>query len=140
MATKKLKTTTDYDFLLVAIVCPENDYRLCREINIKLRIPMKRAKTDIEHFPPGKKLSVFSLFEYLPGDNEPQYNLISNKSSGELLVPAFKRVDYFLRIKGPSSLIQREKILLSLSEIPFVLSAFEAPPEKIKSKEILLLS
>lgn len=40
----KLKEEDHFDFLLFSIICQQKDYRLCRELNLKLDIRLQREE------------------------------------------------------------------------------------------------
>ena len=154
MKKQYLAIEFDFDFLLIGICCGEKDYRLCYEINKSLGIKLKRV-TDIKiqskeknkhtlntliEIPEMGKKNVFSLFEHKHPKTGLKYNVISNKSQGTRLISEKKEVDYFLMINGEAHTKEKKEALAKVKSIVMVLTAFEVNPQKLKSKDRLILN
>lgn len=133
----KLKEGDHFDFLLFGIVCQQKDYRLCRELNLKLEIRMHRAE-DYQVFN-GKRMEdqEFSFFRFITPE-EDEYYLVSNKSQKGLLIPEQKQIDYFMIIRKGMSRIEEPTILSHLKEIRMVLGVYKLDVRSLKSKDNLV--
>jgi hypothetical protein len=76
----KLKEEDHFDFLLFSIICQQKDYRLCRELNLKLDIRLQREE-DYKVFN-GKRMEdqEFAFFRFITPE-EDEYYLVSNRCS-----------------------------------------------------------
>ena len=154
MKKQYLTIEFDFDFLLIGICCSEKDYRLCYEINKSLGIKLKRitdiqiqsklnqksSKNDLIEIPEMDKENVFSLFKYQHPKTGLKYNVISNKSQGTRLIKEKKEVDYFLMINGEAHTKEKKDALTKVKSIGMVMTAFEIEPQKLKSKDRLILN
>ncbi len=163
MSHYKLHLEDDYeeDFILIAIHCSEEAYKMAFLINKHLSMQLKRKKSDLQ-FINDEKVSSFSLFEY---ENEQQYShfyLVENKCKliletsnpvGSLfedrnsekmtithVLPELKKVDYFLKIESDESSFPLRKLLAQVNEIKEVISAYVVENKKIKSQNNLIFS
>ncbi|MFN8165735.1 MAG: IPExxxVDY family protein [Bacteroidia bacterium] len=139
MAKTVLKLTNEnsYDFLLFGIICQKKDYRLCRELNLKLGIEMVR-KDDYSVFN-NKRMEdhSFSFFEYV-NDDEDQFNLISNKCPKGMLLPEHSQFDFLFIIRTEKLRIDESSMIADMKQIPFVLGVFKLDASKLKSRENLV--
>ncbi|MBL0105673.1 MAG: IPExxxVDY family protein [Bacteroidetes bacterium] len=133
----KLSNDDNYDFVLFGIVCQKKDYRLCREINLKLGLVLER-KEDYAVFN-NKRMEdhSFSFFEFV-NDDEDRYNLISNRCQKGLLLPEQNQLDYLFVIRPEKVRIDDSALLAELKQISIVLGVFKLDPAKLKSKENLI--
>ena len=139
MAKKILRTgiSDEYDFKLIGIVCQYKEYRLCHFLNQRLSIRLHRAE-DYEIMKPQnrQKLS-FSLYTFDP-DEQVHYFLFANKTSGGILIPEHKNMDYFLVIKDYQNRLDDDWLLNAIKEIPLVLGAYLVQADLLRSKENLV--
>ena len=134
-----LRIEYDYDFYLLALVSPIKDYRLCWMLNRSCDLDLKELG-DLEiNSHKNKKLVYFSVFEYKDDINQAHYNVISNKLMGEWLIPELKEADYFMMLRGNTSVKERESLLEKVKMDPEIQMAFEVDPTKLKSRQNLLL-
>ena len=133
----KLKEEDHFDFLLFSIICQQKDYRLCRELNLKLDIRLQREE-DYKVFN-GKRMEdqEFAFFRFITPE-EDEYYLVSNRCSKGLLVPEQKQIDYFIIIRKGMSRIDDSGILGALKEIRMVLGVYKVEARNLKSKENLI--
>ena len=134
-----LRVDYDYDFYLLALVSPIKDYRLCWVLNRSCDLDLKK-QGDLEiSSQKNKKLVYFSVFEYEDEINQAYYNVISNKLMGEWLIPELKEADFFIMVRGNTSVKERERLLEKIRIDPEIQMAFEVDPTKLKSRQNLLL-
>lgn len=133
----KLKEEDNFDFLLIGIICQQKDYRLCRELNLKLDIRLQREE-DYKIFN-GKRMEdqEFSFFKYITPE-EDEYYLVANRSLKGLLIPEQKQIDYFVIVRKGMSRIEEPLILAALKEIRMVLGVYKLEARNLKSKENLV--
>ena len=135
MAKKKLLVENDYDFFLYGICCHEKGYRLCFALNNKLKTAFSKNK-DIEVQEKNQKSQLkFPVFSFRNEEMFTDYHIIVNKAENKFLVPEFKEADYLLMVQGSMPYSDKIMILKKIKEIPYVQTAFEIEPKKIKSKE-----
>ena len=145
MKKQLLHVDYDYDFLLIGICSHVKDYRLCWEINKALDIKLERENDITFNLHAGhadttsSELSAHSLYFYDDEENNNYFHIISNKTSKETLITEQKQVDYFLRIKGNNNPGYSEDLIKKLRSIKIILTAYEIDPNKLKSKQKLLL-
>src|ERR1035437_3810074 len=135
MAKKKLLIENDYDFFLFGISCPEKSYRLCFALNNKLKAAFSKSKDmEVQEKNQGVQLK-FPVFAFRNDEMFTDYRVIVNKTENKFLVPEFKQADYLLMVQGSMPYSDKNLILKKIKEIPYVQTAFEIEPKKIKSKE-----
>ncbi|MFT5248808.1 MAG: hypothetical protein ACI93P_000524 [bacterium] len=163
MANHKLILENDFqeEFLLIAIHCSEEPYKMAYMLNKHVSLRLSRKKLDVDFSNQGLDIS-FPLFEYEDELSYIIYNLVSNKnksltakfqSSGGLfsdvssektiitfLLKEFKNVDYFLKIKSDYEKVSTRKLISTINEIEQVISAYTIESEKIKSKNNLIFN
>jgi len=125
-------------YTLLGISCHHKDYRLSFLLNQALDSEFLKMD-DLPLFPPGtKEATDFSFYFYKDEDNFNSYFLISNRSQENVLVPAFRQVDFLLLIEGPFKKAQKDSVLKRIKSVPNILMAFEIDLSTIKNYENLL--
>jgi hypothetical protein len=140
-AKKKLLIENDYDFFLFGISCAEKPYRLCWALNGQFKATFSKDK-DIEiSVGVGKQekkhsaILKFPMFVFRNEEMFTEYRIITNKIASKFLIPEFKQADYLLMVQGGMPYSEKSAILKKIKEVPFIQTAFEIDPKKIKSKE-----
>lgn len=127
-----LEIEEDYEFNLIGISCHSKDYRICRELNKKLKIDLVRTEDyiiDEKSFP---------FYEYFDEENHIDFYFIANRSNTGFLIPEQKKVDYFLLFKGNFSNELISEYIWKINDISLVLTSFKIDPLQLKSKQNLL--
>lgn len=139
MKTKiKLKIDYDYDFFLFGITCGERPYRVCWALNQQLNAsfskePDKDVKTK------NSKEPVYHEVFFSRNENRcADYRVIVNKSGSHFFASEYKYADYLLMMQGEISWEEKEVLLKKIKSIPFVQTAFEISPQRLKEKENFL--
>ena len=149
------------DFILVAIHCSEEAYKMAFMINKHLSMRLQRKKNDIELIL-DEVVSSFSLFEYESEQQYTKFYLVENKCKltfekfhvvGSLfedensekmkishLLPEFKKVDFFLKIESDIEKFPLRKTIAQLNEINEVISAYVVENQNIKSHNNLIFN
>ena len=150
MAIHKINSSDlEEDYVLIAIHCNSEPYKLAFEINLKLKTKLEKSVLDIsfkgDH-------SVFELYKHLSETYNTRLYLISNKSKNNtdnnvqslfdnlsistFLVPELKKADFLLKIEGGGFKI--ESLLKKLNEISSVVSSYTVSVNSDKSKYNLI--
>lgn len=157
MALHKLLVDDFYDdtYILIAIHCRLEDYRLAYLLNQSLELNLRRKPNDLDF---EYLKSSYSIFEW---DNTSQFvtwNLVSNVckkeeeglySSGLFqtnekvlktfnLIPEYKKVDYFIKISDEIQNVNEKLILHKLQNIPQIVTSYSVNPAQMKSKDHLI--
>jgi hypothetical protein len=138
MAKTVLKLSIDeFDFILAGIICQHKDYRLCRELNLKLNIHLVK-KDDYSVFN-NKRMEdhAFSFYEYV-NDDEDRFNLIANKCSRGILLPEQKQIDYLFLLKPNRMRIEENELISQLKSIALILGVYKMDVPALKSKDNLV--
>jgi hypothetical protein len=148
-----------FDFVLVGITCPENQYRLVSLLNDTLGINLF-----LSDYPPFNlkdgKLFRFSLYRYLDEELGLDYSFIPNTSNfnepnpntvqtGDLfselevdesvrLVKELPKTDYFLILKGEDLHNVQFKIMELLKTIDEIIQLQAIEPHDLQSKRNLI--
>lgn len=138
--TKKLKLdyTPDFDFIIIAIVSVEKDYKLIWDINTNLDFDFVRVNDYTVYNKKSKSDQAFSCFvseqhcEYL------DLKIISNKSLTGYLLDEIKNIDFLLMINGEYENDLAKKTQTLLNKLASVQSAFILDINRIKGKDRLL--
>jgi hypothetical protein len=156
VGVQKLVLTNDLaeDFLLVAIHCSEEAYKVAFLLNQFAGLRLKRRKLDLEYADKGLTIA-FPLFDFEDEMRYINYDLVANKcvsksariaSSGGLfggenisemvttyLIPEYKRVDFFLKISTDAPSVAIRKIVADINTIKQVISDYKIDTEELKS-------
>ena len=150
MAIHKIKSSDfEEDYVLIAIHCNSEPYKLAFEINIKLKTQLEKSVLDISF--KGDN-SIFELYKHMSETYNTRLYLISNKSKNNtdlsvqslfdnlsistFLVPELKKADFLLKIEGGGFKI--ESLLKKLNEISTVISSYTVSVNSDKSKYNLI--
>ena len=145
----------DHSYILIAIHCAAEDYRLAYFLNLQLQARFKKLP-DIDFH---QNNSAFSLYEWEDHKKGNIWNLISNISktgnieikskntlfSGEMastisyLIPERKQTDYFLKIDGETVHEDIITILHKTNKIPQIITTYSINPDQLKSKQNLII-
>ena len=161
-----LETDFKFDFLLLAIVCHESEYRICSAINKCLGLSLERDEA--LELSGKKQLEAlnFSVFTFIDQDSHIEYFLLNNLSSNEIftevkvkkttqvgmfdtsnekinkrkgrLIPENSDTDFFLLLKGDFTKKEKINLLLNLNKIDTIINFKEINPETLPSKNNLL--
>lgn len=158
MALHKLLVDDFYDdtYILIAVHCRLQDYRLAYLLNQTLDINLRRTPKDLDL---NYTASSYAVYEWNNEEAFITWNLVSNTckkqeerlySSGTLfqdsanvtktyhLLPEFKQVDYFIKISNEIQHINDKVIISKLQTIPQIITSYSMDLSKIKSKEHLI--
>ena len=160
MAKHFLHTTDeDFDFVLIGITCPENQYRVVSLINDALGLEFYLS----DYLPYNLKegnLFKFSLFRFIDEELRLEYFFVPNVSNNDepkvnefdpddlfagigvdervKLIKELPKTDYFLILKGEELHTFRFKIIECLKTIPEIVQLQAIEPNDLASKRNLI--
>lgn len=137
MAKKKIKLSLDleYNFRLIGLASPENDYRISWIINNELSFKFVKANDLIINNPKFSEPQHFAVYIW---EDEYEYKLIANKCSNGFLIEEYKNVDFFLQINNDPPEDVCNDVLNNIKNIKSILTAFPIDAENLKSKQKLI--
>lgn len=123
--------------MLLAVISSLKDYRLCFELNKKLKLKFIR-QTELELKDQKQNRSEYTYFRCPNAKTREEIILILNKGSNGVLIPEMKNVDYFMLIKNqPADVI--EKLIAGMNQIDNIGGVYELDPTELKSAENFLM-
>ena len=160
MAKHFLHTTDeDFDFVLIGITCPENQYRLVSLINDALGLEFYLSDCLPYNLKEGN-LFKFSLFRFIDEELRLEYFFVPNVSNNDepkvnefdpddlfagigvdervKLIKELPKTDYFLILKGEELHTFRFKIMECLKTIPEIVQLQAIEPNDLASKRNLI--
>ncbi|MCK9209128.1 MAG: IPExxxVDY family protein [Salinivirgaceae bacterium] len=136
--TIKMNLPESFDFTLIAIITSEPIYRLCWLLNQSLKIDLKEDRPLQIYHAKRKIVQEFDHFRQLGTHDQPEVNLIQNRSLNGHFTEEQKQVDFWLKFEprkeGASTLVEKIKSIQNIS------LAFEANPGSLKSKDRFIFS
>lgn len=123
---KKIVLNLDFEhaFLAIGICTPQKDYRLCWLLNKHLETDLRKIR-DFSCPPPNIKEKLdFTVYRYLNERKRMDHSLVSNRSSGYMLFPEPKILDYLFLVRNPSDQFEPDGLLAMIRKTPFVQAAF----------------
>lgn len=146
----------DDSYVLIAIHCSMEDYRLAYILNKNLNLQLKQKSNDLDF-----SRASYSIFEWEDANELITWNLVSNickieeeqnNNSGSLfnnqnqvlttynLVPEYKKANYFLKISYQTSFLKEKTTVNTILTIPQIVTAYSVQPKKLKSKTNLIFN
>ena len=134
-----LQDKESYNFGLIGISTPENDYRICWILNNSFEYKLVRLENlEIYH----KKLEdsqAFPQFSYYDEETLLLYRLISNRCENGYLLEEMVNIDYLIQISGEYDKNFIEKQIRNLNKMEEITIAFQIDPATLKSRKKLLI-
>ena len=134
-----LKEKESYDFGLIGISSPENDYRISWILNNAMGFRFVRQE-DLEV--PHRLLDHpqrFHQFRYFDEESMLHYRLISNKSEDGYLVGEMPGADYLILVNGELEEGYIDALVKELNGLDGISLAFPLKPDALKSRRRLLM-
>ena len=139
---KKIHTLKDketYEFGLVGISSPENDYRLSWILNSGLEFSFARGEDLSFYHPKLKEPQVFHQFLCQDEETMLQFRLISNRCENGYLLEELSNIDYLIQVNGEVEEGFLEGFLKKLNALNEIILAFRIDPSTLRSRKRLLL-
>lgn len=145
-------------FQLVAIYCSIEEYKMAYLLNKHLKLKLQRERQDVDYKHKDIQ-ALYALYTFKDPTNYRTYNLVTNRFKGEAkkvlssgslfleeevrpqevqLIPEHKKVDYFLKIEEEIPIIQLNRLVHIISQIPQVQAAYKIDADQLKSKQNLI--
>lgn len=134
-----LKLSLDLDFILIAITAAVKDYTFCHKINKSLAFNFEKINDHEIFFNVDEPQLCFSKYHYFVEEGEIDYYIVSNRNSEGFLIPEMNKVDFFMIIHQFINEEDLKFILTVLNKLPDIQVAAQINPQKLKSKENLVL-
>ncbi len=146
----------DDSFVLIAIHCSIEDYRLAYILNENLNLKLQRKSKDLDF-----STANYSIFEWEDVNQLITWNLVSNsckveeeisnnstslfKNQNQVittynLVPEYKEATYLLKISFQTNFLKEKTIVNSILSIPQIVTAYNIQLEKLKTKTNLIFN
>ncbi len=143
-------------FVLIAIHCNLEDYRLVYLLNKKLNLKLRRKEKDLDY-----SEAKYSIFEWEDSKELITWNVVSNYCRVEKgfenyesslfsnqssitktvhLVPEYKTANYLLKVMNQTVFFNEQEIIDDLLSIPQIVLAYEIETESLKSKTNLIFN
>ena len=148
----------DDSFVLFAIHCTIEDYRLAYLLNQQLHINLQRKPQNLDY----KYTSAsYSIFEWENKGQQVIWNLVSNickkeedslSSSGNLfnndqkiirthnLISEYKTANYLLKISNDNYSINEKSLIDNIQRIPQIVTTYSIDVHGLKSKDNLIFN
>lgn len=112
---------------------------LCHQINTRLFFEFEKVDDHEVFFNIDEPPRGFSKYYYFlePGENE--CFIINNRNPEGFLIPEMNKVDYFMVIQHYMDKEDLNYILAGLNKLPDIQVAAQIDPQKLKSRENLIL-
>jgi hypothetical protein len=129
-----------FDFRLFAIVTHIRGYRLCWFLEQLLSFRLRRSEDLQLTSGREKNASFFQIFESEEEETHHQHiTVLGNKTPSGFLIPEQNVVDFYIKLEGEFSDKEVERIENIISDKMPVQHVFRVDPDKLKSKQNLLL-
>jgi hypothetical protein len=128
----KLKIDTRFPFLTIGISCHENDYRLIWAVNAKLNTAFVKIE-DFNDCSEAEAEKSFSRYFFEDADRYLSFYILSNRCDNGYLIPEYRKVDYFLFLKGEMEAGFTEALVAKLKQVDILSTAFVIENRTIRS-------
>ncbi|HNV97938.1 MAG TPA: IPExxxVDY family protein [Chitinophagales bacterium] len=139
MAKRKLKIDPDFNFLLIGVATPLQDYRLAWNINKTLHKGLMRVEDVVVVDAESQRQTSFSRYDYFEELTKSHFHLLRNRQGTFLLLNEVKEMDYLLVVKGEYYMGRSVGMLKKLRQIESVQAVVSIPLASIRSKHNLIL-
>lgn len=139
MARRKLKIDPDFDFLLIGMATPLQDYRLAWNINKTLHKGLTRVDDLVVVDVESQRQTSFSRYDYLEELTKSYFHLLRNREGTTLLLPEVKEMDFLLLIKGEYYRSRLTGMLKKIRQIEAIQAVVHIPAAPLRSKHNLIL-
>jgi len=128
----KLKIDNQFPFRTIGISSHENDYRLIWAINAKLHTAFVKM-ANYKAFNETVAENEFSRYFFEDEDRYISFYILSNRCDNGYLVPEYRKVDYFMFLKGETEPGFAEAMVGKLKQVDILLTAFLVDNRTLKS-------
>jgi len=139
MTRRKLKIDPEFDFLLIGLVTPLQDYRLAWWINKTLHKALARVEDVTINQAEGLQQTNFSRFDYPEALTHSYWHLLRNREGSAYLVPELRELDFLLLVRGEYYRPRVTSICATLRKIDAVQAVAQAEVQPLRSRNNLIL-
>lgn len=134
MAKHTLDIDLEFDSEMIGISCHLRDYRLCWTLNQLLCVNLIKDEEGLF-----TEQGNYALFTDECEETRTEIKLLVNQSEHGWFVPEHRQADYVLLLRDNTKW-ETEELLNLLRSHPQILTAYTIDPDRLKSKENLLLN
>lgn len=138
VAKRKIKIDPEFNFILIGMATPLQDYRVAWFVNNVLHKQLAKTDDLIQIDPINKVQTGFARFFYEETLTMATFHLLQNKQNASFLIPELKELDFLLLIKGAYYQPRKREILKKIKQIEQIQAAVIIEPELLKSKNNLI--
>ena len=139
MTKTRLKIEFDFDFTLIGIVTPLQDYRMAWFLNNIMHKALKKTEDHLLKDEKNRRVMSFSKYYFEEAITKSYFFLLENKHEIDCLLPEMKELDYLLMINGDYYKSRKTEILKKIRSLDDVQTAVILKPSEIKSKNNLIM-
>lgn len=139
VARRKIKIDPEFDFLLLGIVTPLQDYRLAWFINNTLFKTLAKQEDLVLTDPVNRVQRAYSRFDFYEALTKSTFHLLQNKHAVECLMPELKDIDYLLLIKGDYYRSRKAQIAKKIRSIEHIQAVVILEVETLRSKNNIVI-
>ncbi len=133
-----IKIYSDYDFILIGIVTPLANYRICWFINNTLAITLIKQPDLVINKKEDNQQFSFSRFQYDEPLTQTTFSVLNNESDGNYLLQDYRQIDYLLIIKGSYYKSKINMLLKKIKAVKEVQTAISIDVINLKQKNYLI--
>lgn len=138
MKTKKFKYKPEFEFDLIGISSPLDDYKTIWTINNNTNLDFKRGENLSIRNNKYTEIQEFSTFFCKHKDTDDKIVLVANKCSNGFLIEELKNIDFFILFYSKKLSNEISKIVQTLKKQEDIIAVIKIDPSTLKSKEKLL--
>lgn len=139
MARRKLKIDPDFNFILVGLSTPLQDYRLAWWLNKVLHKQLARVGDLVLTDPESRLQTSFSRFDYSEELTRSTFHLVQNRMGSVFLLPEVREMDYLFLIKGDYYRTRQAGIAKKLRDIEQMQAVVIINPDMLRNRNNLII-
>lgn len=134
----KIDPFEDDELCLFGIISSEKDYRLCFAINHATGLEFEKSEDYEIHSGKIRTVSYFSRYQCLRDKEGNGFFLFSNKGTTDFLIPEYRKMDFWLLVRGEFDAEDLQDMLQKIKNHPSVLGVYPIDFKTLKSREHLV--
>ena len=138
LARQKIKIDPEFNFILIGIATPLQDYRMAWFINNILYKQLAKIDDLVVADPVNRVQTAYGRFDFVEELTKSVFHLVQNKQGANNLVPELKELDYLLLIKGEYYRPRKNEIVKKIRRIEQILAVAIIDVTTLKSKNNLI--
>jgi hypothetical protein len=138
LTRRKLKIDPEFNFILIGVATPLQDYRMAWFVNNVLYKTLAKIDDLVITDPVNKIQTAYARFDFDEELTKSKFHLLQNKNGPNWLIPELKELDYLLIIRGEYYRPRKNDILKKLRAIEQIQAVVIIEPDTLKSKNNLI--